>query len=310
MDELIINILRELNVDECFIENARAYRVLKFYVRTRLTDIYKYQVYLNKKEKIICSQEEIRSQIEKENFNWDTVRDFISVDDVKMLKYINSIKNNKEKWSSIIEQLKTNNPILSVDCDINVKQKHLIVSYCADNIKEKSYLYYDRVTDCVDILYVHEENKTEKKVKKAKKKEDSDLEFSEYEKIRLNIHTNDEIESRQVVKKEDDLAISQEIENPLLQKRQQRANGENDDRNKTYFIMYEKVDKNGCINCMNMKNYSGYLDIKQINKIVNKLETKYNNSLFEKVSKVTDKGESFVKGIFSKGKNKDDDGER
>ena len=89
MDELIKNILKELDIDDCFIQNQRAYRVLKFYYRTKLTDIYKYYVLVNKKEKVQCSSKEISEKIFKENFNWNTMRDFISADDVEMMKFLN-----------------------------------------------------------------------------------------------------------------------------------------------------------------------------------------------------------------------------
>ena len=319
MDELIKKILRELNVDECFIENDRSYRVLKFYVRTRLTDIYKYHIYINKEEKAKCSKEEIKNVMAKENCGWNTVRDFICVDDVKMLKFLETIKTNKEKWNKVIGQLKENNPILSIDFEINVKPKQLNVTYFCRGKREKTYMYYDRMSGCVDILYVQENIKQEKKEKskKPKKKVDRDLEFSEYEKIRFNIYEKEEIKSIGSGKKEpkqEESKLQEEPKNePIpIQESMQINNDENDDKNKTYYIMFEKVKKDGSIAWMDIKNYYGYLDKKQITIIVNKLEAKYNNDIIDKIAEVATKGEELVKKVFYKGnaKDKNDDDER
>ena len=186
MDELIKSILKEVDIDECFIENQRAYRVLKFYYRTKLTDIYKYHVYVDKNEKVQCSSEEIREEMFKENFNWNTMRDLISTDDVEMMKFLNLKKQDKEQWNKIIEQLKSNNPISSVDLEVSIKKQQLNITYSRGNKKEKTYMFYDNSTDCADILSIQEDMGQEMD-KRMRKKENKDMDFIEYEKIRLNI---------------------------------------------------------------------------------------------------------------------------
>lgn len=315
MDELIKKILIELNVDECFIQNVRSYKVLKFYLRTRLTDLYKYHVYVNKSEKVQCSKEEIKTQMMKENLGWETTRDLISIDDVKMLYLLNSIKNDKEKWNKIIEQLRTDNPILSVDLELSVKPKQVIAGYARGNKREKTYMYYDIMNDCVDLLYVREDIKEDKeeKNKKIPQKLDPELEFIEYEKIRLNIQEIEEMQAmesgKNIKKQKQDKTLKDEIETnpPIIKPSTQKTSSENEQSNTIYYIMYEKVKRDGSIEIINVRDFNKYLDINEINKIVNKLENKYNRRFPDHIANVSVKGEQLIKKLFSKENDFNDD---
>lgn len=311
MDELIKNILKELDIDDCFIQNQRAYRVLKFYYRTKLTDIYKYYVLVNKKEKVQCSSKEISEKIFKENFNWNTMRDFISADDVEMMKFLNSKKQNEEQWNKIIEQLKSNNPILSVDLDVVIKNQQLNITYLRDNKKEKTYMFYDNSTDCVDILSVQEDTRQEK-TKKIRKKENIDMDFSEYEKIRLNIPSEkSKIKSRdkkkEVSQVEKNSAVVEGISDSLELDEfnaEKENKSEKNKSNKSYYILYEKVERSGTIIRIDAKEYDGDFDVNKINKTVNKLETKYNKDILGQLTEtIVNRASTIKEGFRKSGKN-------
>ena len=302
MEELIKKVLKELNIEECFLENRRAYAILKFYYRTKLTDIYKYHVYVNEKEKVKCDKNEIKSEMEKENYSWKTMRDFISVDDIEMLKFMNSKIQDKKQWNEIIEHVKLNNPILSVDLENQVKDKQMVITYIRDKKKEKTYMYYDRLTDSVDILSVQEDVIQEKNQnKKLNKKSSNEMDFIEYEMIRLNINTgkNKGKERKKEIKEEKEYKktkMASENQKETIEPIEEKK----ENIRKTYQIMYEKVNKNGEIAYIDLRTFNGDLDLEKVNKIVNKLEKKYNRDILRQMSETISENAKTIRDLFEK----------
>lgn len=309
MDELIKKVLIELNIEEDFIENVRSYAILKFYYRTKLTDIYKYYVYVNKKEKVELDKKEINAEMEKENYNWKTMRDFISVEDVEMLKFMQTKMQDEKQWKEILEQVKTNNPIVSVDLENQIKDKQMVITYIRDKKKEKTYMYYDRTTDSVDILSVQEDVIQEKNEnKKLNKKSRNEMDFVEYEMIRLNINTGKN-KSKEKKKEAKDEKESKEAkitsENP-----KENIEEKNENIRKTYQIMYEKVKKNGEIADIDLRTFNGDLDLEKVNKIVSKLERKYNKDILGQLSETICEKTKTIRDLFEKNVKRKNDRER
>ena len=114
---------------------------------------------------------------------------------------------------------------------------------------------------------------------------------------------------KNIKKQKQDKTLKDEIETnpPIIKPSTQKTSSENEQSNTIYYIMYEKVKRDGSIEIINVRDFNKYLDINEINKIVNKLENKYNRRFPDHIANVSVKGEQLIKKLFSKENDFNDD---
>ena len=156
MDELIKKVMNDIGIDQKFINNPAIYNIIQHYIRIKLRDLYSYDLYINAKEDIECTQEEIHDGIKNENSRLDT-SDMVNSFDVRMLKYFNSKMNNQNEWKEVTDKIKHNMKILEKIVRIISDENKMFISYKAPWEIENVVIFYNEFNGSMDVKKTVEE---------------------------------------------------------------------------------------------------------------------------------------------------------
>ncbi len=130
MDDLILQIIKDLGINNQFSRNNKTYQILKENIKNKLKDIYADDILNEYTADKILFEEEHGNKIplykREKNENIDKI---LTKVEIHMINFFNRKKQKEEEWEEVLQKLKSDDGLWGKKNKINIANNKVLLSY-------------------------------------------------------------------------------------------------------------------------------------------------------------------------------------